>query len=81
MQRKRKSVLDEMTNKPARERLTLTREQALKAYYDDIDPMHYAGEAFTDEDEIARPRDVRNNPHLLARVLNSGHYWPTRGMK
>jgi len=43
--------------------------------------MHYAGEGFTSEEEIARPSDVRNNPYLLARVLNQGSYWPTRGQR
>lgn len=81
MAKRAKSIADKMAKKPRRETLTLTREQALRAYYDDIDPMHYAGEGFSSEEEIAKPSDVKHNPYLLARVLNQGHYWPTRGMK
>ena len=81
MQKKEKKSVQGMMNKRKTEVRTLTREQALKAYYDDIDPMHYAGEGFTSEEEIARPSDVRNNPYLLARVLNQGSYWPTRGQR
>ncbi len=71
------SVRERMNKKPAKETRKVTREEALRAFYQDIDPMHYAGEGFTATDEIPRPRDVAHNPYLLARVLNEEDYWPT----
>lgn len=67
----------ERMNKPRKETRKVTREEALRAFYADIDPMHFAGEGFSAEDEIARPLDVKHNPYLLARVRNEGAYWPT----
>lgn len=71
------SVRERMNKKPTKETRKVTREEALRAFYADIDPMHYAGEGFTATDEIPRPRDVAGNPYLLARVLNEEDYWPT----
>lgn len=71
------SLKERMNQKPRKETRTITREEALRAYYRDIDPMHFAGEGFSAEDEIAKPTDVKHNPYLMARVLNEGDYWPT----
>ena len=42
----------------------------------DLDPASYAGEGFTATEEIARPNDITDSPHLKARVGNEGAYWP-----
>jgi hypothetical protein len=71
------SLRERMERKSSRETRRVSREEALAAFYRDIDPMHYAGERFTATDEIARPKDVRRNPWLYARVMNEEDYWPT----
>lgn len=47
-----------------------------------VDPESYAGEGFSDPEEIARAADV-DNPWLRGRVEESGEaYWPgPRGRK
>jgi hypothetical protein len=69
--------LRERMEKKSKETRKVSRQEALAAFYQDIDPMHYAGEGFTATDEIARPKDVRRDPWLYARVMNEEDYWPT----
>ena len=71
------SVRERMNGKPRKETRKISREEAIRAFYQDIDPMHFAGEGFTSTEEIPNPRDSAHNPYLLARVLNEEAYWPT----
>lgn len=54
------------------------REHWLAAALGQVDPMNYAGEGFSDPEEIARGADVANNPWLRGRVEGAGSddYWP-----
>ena len=61
--------------KKGTERLSQTAEEWLRGLEGDaVDPENYAGENFSDPDEIANIGDI-DNPWLRAKVAKPG-YWP-----
>ena len=55
----------------------MTRDEFLAAVASDIDPAKYAGEAWYDTSEYAKPSDIAS-PHTRAEIPMSGEdYYPT----
>ena len=60
---------------PGVERRHGTREQAIQAIRDDIDPMKHAGEGWFPTEEYARPADIHDR-YVRGDIAGEGDYYP-----